>query len=48
MYDPIANLNRMFDTGVGFIGTMLEVFFGPFLMLVVGPLVRISQYIASL
>ncbi|MBK8267943.1 MAG: hypothetical protein IPK83_06400 [Planctomycetes bacterium] len=48
MFDPVTNLSNLFDTGLGFIGLILEVFFGPFLIAVVGPLVRISEYFAGL
>ncbi len=48
MFDPVQNLNELLNTGLGFIGFMFEVFFGPVLLLVVGPLTQISEYFASL
>lgn len=48
MFDPLAILNGLFDTGTQFVGLVLEVFFGPFILVFLGPLVRISEYLGTL
>lgn len=48
MFDPAENLNSLLETGFSFLGLMFEVFFGPVLLLVVGPLTQISEYFSNL
>ncbi|HWL95313.1 MAG TPA: hypothetical protein VNT79_17465 [Phycisphaerae bacterium] len=47
MLDPVQNFNDLVSTAFGFVGLILEVFFGPVLFLVLGPLTQISEFISA-
>ncbi|MBX3396998.1 MAG: hypothetical protein KF841_16710 [Phycisphaerae bacterium] len=48
MFDPMTVINGLFATGSQFVGFILEVFFGPFILVVLGPLARIGEYFSTL
>lgn len=48
MFDPIQNIYSIIESGFGYVGLILEVYFGPVLLLVVSPLVQIVEYFGAL